>query len=101
VDLTHVSLDDPAAGLINGELMIPGSLLRREVFDPVVEQVMHSKIFDPNITLIRIAPPKVLKLIEEQTRRVEQCIDALLLVGGFSGSEYLFKRVDVRVLGCN
>jgi len=38
----------------------------------------------------------VLNLIEEQTRKVEQRIDALLLVGGFSGSEYLFKRVDVR-----
>ncbi|KAF9511529.1 hypothetical protein BS47DRAFT_1346698 [Hydnum rufescens UP504] len=66
--------DDPSAGLINGELEIPGSLLRREVFDPVVEQV--------------------LKLIEEQIRRAEQCIDALLLVGGFSGSEYLFQRVN-------
>ncbi|KAF9511532.1 hypothetical protein BS47DRAFT_1330881 [Hydnum rufescens UP504] len=66
--------DDPFVGLINGELKIPGSLLRREVFDPVVE--------------------KVLKLIEEQIRRAGQRIDALLLVGGFSGSEYLFKRVD-------
>lgn len=28
-------------------------------------------------------------------KRVHQRIDALLLVGGFSGSEYLFKRVDV------
>ncbi|KAF9508050.1 hypothetical protein BS47DRAFT_1373741 [Hydnum rufescens UP504] len=44
------------------------------VFDPVVEQV--------------------LRLIDEQTHRVDQRIDALLLVGGFSGSEYLFKRVD-------
>lgn len=68
--------DDPSVGLVNGELAIPGYLLRREVFDPVVEQV--------------------LTLIEEQTRRVDQRIDALLLVGGFSGSEYLFKRVDVR-----
>jgi len=30
-------------------------------------------------------------------KRVNQPLDALLLVGGFSGSEYLFKRVDVRV----
>ncbi|KAF9511540.1 hypothetical protein BS47DRAFT_1298826 [Hydnum rufescens UP504] len=66
-------LDDPSVGLINGELTIPGFLLRREVFDPVVEQV--------------------LKLIEQQTRMMEQRIDALLLVGGFSASEYLFKRV--------
>lgn len=65
--------DDPSVGLINGELSIPGNLLRREVFDPVVNQV--------------------LELIEEQTKRVER-IDALLLVGGFSGSEYLFRRVE-------
>lgn len=31
--------DDPSVGLINGELSIPGNLLRREVFDPVVDQV--------------------------------------------------------------
>lgn len=31
--------DDPSVGLINGELAIPGNLLRREVFDPVVKQV--------------------------------------------------------------
>lgn len=29
-------------GLINGELCIPGSLLRREVFDPVVNEVTPS-----------------------------------------------------------
>jgi hypothetical protein len=63
---------------VNGELAIPGYLLRREVFDPVIQQVLD--------------------LIEEQTRKVDQRIDALLLVGGFSGSEYLFKRVDVRPL---
>jgi len=65
---------DPSVGLINGELAIPGSLLRREVFSPVVAQV--------------------LELIEEQTRKVDQRIDALLLVGGFAGSEYLFKKVQ-------
>ena len=31
--------DDPAVGLVNGEVTIPGYLLRREVFDPVVNQV--------------------------------------------------------------
>lgn len=68
--------DDPSVGLVNGELAIPGNLLRREVFDPVVNQV--------------------LELLEEQLRRVDQHIDALLLVGGFSGSEYLFKRVETQ-----
>jgi hypothetical protein len=37
----------------------------------------------------------VLELIEEQTGKVDQRIDALLLVGGFAGSEYLFKKVQV------
>lgn len=66
---------DPSVGLINGELAIPGNLLRREVFDPVISEV--------------------LRLVEEQSRRIDQKIDALLLVGGFSGSEYLYKRVEV------
>ena len=30
---------DPDAGLVNGELAMEGKLLRREVFDPVVDQV--------------------------------------------------------------
>jgi hypothetical protein len=30
---------DPSVGLINGELAIPGILIRREVFDPVVNRV--------------------------------------------------------------
>lgn len=30
---------DPSVGLINGQLAIPGNLLRREVFDPVVNEV--------------------------------------------------------------
>ncbi|KAG8732129.1 hypothetical protein FRC10_001198 [Ceratobasidium sp. 414] len=68
--------NDPSVGLINGELTIPGALLRTEVFDPVITQV--------------------LQLIEDQVGRCAQKIDALLLVGGFSGSEYLFKKVDER-----
>jgi len=32
---------DPSVGLINGELSIPGNLLRREVFDPVVNEVSN------------------------------------------------------------
>jgi hypothetical protein len=68
--------DDPSVGLINGELAIPGNLLRQEVFDPVIDQV--------------------LQLIEDQERRVNQRIDALLMVGGFSGSEYMLKRVEQR-----
>ncbi|TFK82502.1 actin-like ATPase domain-containing protein [Polyporus arcularius HHB13444] len=69
--------DDPAVGLVNGEVTIPGNLLRREVFDPVVSQ-------------------QVLELIEAQTKKVDQRLDALLLVGGFSGSEYLFRKVKAQ-----
>jgi len=65
---------DPSVGLIDGQLSIPGNLLRREVFDPVVSQV--------------------LQLIEEQIQKVDQRIDALLLVGGFAGSNYLKQRVE-------
>jgi hypothetical protein len=64
---------DPSVGLMNGELSIPGNLLRREVFDPVVNQVVN--------------------LIEDQLARVDQPVHALLLVGGFAGSEYLKQRV--------
>ena len=31
--------NDPEVGLINGSVSIPGNLLRREVFDPVIEKV--------------------------------------------------------------
>ena len=36
---------DPQVGLFNGELSIPGNLLRREVFDPVVNQVRYLTVF--------------------------------------------------------
>ncbi|KAF8904785.1 hypothetical protein CPB84DRAFT_1677131 [Gymnopilus junonius] len=65
---------DPSVGLINGQLSIPGNLLRREVFDPVINEVIQ--------------------LIEEQLTRVDQPVQALLLVGGFAGSEYLKERVQ-------
>ena len=32
----------PEVGLINGSLSIPGILLRREVFDPVINEVVIS-----------------------------------------------------------
>jgi hypothetical protein len=38
---------DPSVGLINGQLSIPGNLLRREVFDPVVNEVRHSSPLNP------------------------------------------------------
>ena len=38
---------------------------------------------------------QALTLIKEQMNRVEEPIHALLLVGGFAGSEYLKQRVEV------
>ncbi|KAF9510349.1 hypothetical protein BS47DRAFT_1396085 [Hydnum rufescens UP504] len=66
-------LDDPAVGLDHGELVIPGDVLCREVFDPVVEQVLHS--------------------IAAQVQASKVHLDVLLLVGGFSANEYLFQCI--------
>ncbi|KAJ7657911.1 hypothetical protein DFH06DRAFT_1409092, partial [Mycena polygramma] len=65
--------DDPSVGLLNGQLAIPGRLLREAVFDPVVDEVLD--------------------LISKQLATSPN-IDALLLVGGFSGSAYLKTRVE-------
>ena len=40
---------DPSVGLINGQLLIPGDVLRREVFDPVVNEVSCSASYQTNI----------------------------------------------------
>ncbi|KAF9511742.1 hypothetical protein BS47DRAFT_1298549, partial [Hydnum rufescens UP504] len=70
----HVEdLHDPAVGLDHGELVIPGDVLRCEVFDPVVDQVLHSIATHVEASKVRI--------------------DTLLLVGGFSTNEYLFRRI--------
>jgi len=100
--------DDPRVGLFNGELSIPGNLLRREVFDPVVNQVRYLFDLFCAVSLLRrslrvsctvlwlnLAVVQALGLIEDQMKKVNQHTDALLLVGGFSGSTYLFKRVEV------
>uniref|UniRef100_D8QFI8 Actin-like ATPase domain-containing protein n=1 Tax=Schizophyllum commune (strain H4-8 / FGSC 9210) TaxID=578458 RepID=D8QFI8_SCHCM len=66
--------DDPAVGLENGQLAIPGHVLRREVFAPVVDQV--------------------LQLVDNQLRKLDRGVDVLLLVGGFAGSHYLKECVE-------
>jgi hypothetical protein len=53
-----------------------------------------------NYCSLRVADRQVLQLIEDQIRAVDQRIDALLLVGGFAGSEYLKHRVEVRHVLC-
>lgn len=84
---------DPSVGLINGELSIPGNLLRREVFDPVVNEVCRNVLCVINANQVDFEY-QVLGLIETQLSRVDQRIHALLLVGGFAGSEYLRQRVS-------
>lgn len=42
---------DPSVGLIDGQLSIPGNLLRREVFDPVIGQARYFYI-RPTITTL-------------------------------------------------
>ena len=38
--------NDPSVGLVDGQLSIPGNLLRREVFDPVVIEVRLTALSD-------------------------------------------------------
>lgn len=96
---TCFNVEDPhdsSVGLIDGQLSIPGNLLRREVFDPVVGEVRNF-VLSPRSDLVNgCRKSQVLQLIEEQIRKLDQRIDALLLVGGFAGSEYLKQRVEVR-----
>ncbi|KAG8705825.1 hypothetical protein FRC09_002740 [Ceratobasidium sp. 395] len=74
--LGRKSQDDPSIGLINGKLTIRGAWLRAKVFDPIIAEV--------------------LQLIEAQLVRFAGKVDALMLVGGFSHSEYLLKQVNNR-----
>ncbi|GAA5878397.1 hypothetical protein JCM8547_007907 [Rhodosporidiobolus lusitaniae] len=65
---------DPSVGLEYGELVIPGSVLRRDVFEPVVQQVLD--------------------IIEVQLGKTPgKKVHGLILVGGFAASEYLNARV--------
>ncbi|KAG9098792.1 hypothetical protein FRC06_005972 [Ceratobasidium sp. 370] len=66
--------DDRSVGLVNGELDIPGMLLRSEVFDPVISGVLW--------------------FINDQIEKFGGDIDALLLVGRFAWSEHLFNRIN-------
>lgn len=89
-----VDQDDSSVGLMGGQLRIPGSLLRNYVFDPVVNQVCFYRSIFRSLMYLCIEL-QVLTLIEEQMNAVKERIHALLLVGGFAGSEYLRQRVEV------
>ncbi|KAF9508045.1 hypothetical protein BS47DRAFT_1384888 [Hydnum rufescens UP504] len=55
-----------------GQLLVPAHILREQVFEPVIT--------------------KAIEVLEDQFSKVDS-VDALLLVGGFSASQYLFDRI--------
>jgi hypothetical protein len=92
---------DPNCGLEYGELVIPGKVLRRDVFDPIVGKLASAVIRSlqaPSLRLSDISPvssDQVLALIDTQLQKTpEKKVNALILVGGFAASEYLFTRVQ-------
>ncbi|OBZ90704.1 Heat shock protein 12B [Choanephora cucurbitarum] len=66
-------LTDQSIGLSNGCLHLPATELLNEVFEPIVQQI--------------------LRLIEYQLQQSPD-LEAILLVGGFGQSNYLFRRID-------
>ncbi|KAF9510357.1 hypothetical protein BS47DRAFT_1487533 [Hydnum rufescens UP504] len=73
---------------------IPGDVLRREVFDPIVEQASAlSFSFGNIISDVIFCSIQVLDSIVTHVEASKVRLDALLLVGGFSANEYLFQRI--------
>ncbi|KAG0269748.1 hypothetical protein DFQ27_002164 [Actinomortierella ambigua] len=70
----RADLTDYEIGLEDGILTVSAEEMRREVFDPVVEDV--------------------LKLIQHQLMQTNNHCHAIFLVGGFGCSGYLYKRVQ-------
>ncbi|KAI8061842.1 uncharacterized protein B0P05DRAFT_556879 [Gilbertella persicaria] len=68
-------LTDEFIGLSGGMLHLPAKEMCRDIFEPVVSQI--------------------LKLIENQLSQSPD-LEAIFLVGGFGQSNYLFKRVEER-----
>ncbi|CAO3594369.1 unnamed protein product [Absidia cylindrospora] len=66
-------MDDPDAGIEDGNLHLPAQELREYVFEPVIHQVLY--------------------LIDEQLHQSHVMLDAIFLVGGFGQSVYLYRRV--------
>lgn len=63
-------------------------------FDPVIEQVCFGSLVSEETAAQTCH--QVLGLIENQLHKLDQQrVDALLLVGGFAGSEYLKQRIEV------
>lgn len=67
------SLNNPAIGLEDGMLCLTAAELKKEVFEPVIKEVIN--------------------LCEEQLQKAQR-LQAIFLVGGFGSSNYLFDRVQ-------
>ncbi|CAO0800195.1 unnamed protein product [Mucor circinelloides] len=67
------SLNNPAIGLEDGMLCLTAAELKKEVFEPVIKEVIN--------------------LCEEQLQKAQR-LQAIFLVGGFGSSNYLFERVQ-------
>ncbi|KAG0744279.1 hypothetical protein G6F26_008182 [Rhizopus arrhizus] len=67
------SLNNPAIGLEDGMLCLTAAELKKEVFEPVIKEVLN--------------------LCEEQLQKAQR-LEAIFLVGGFGSSNYLFERVQ-------
>lgn len=67
------SLNNPAIGLEDGMLCLTAAELKKEVFEPVIKEIIN--------------------LCEEQLQKAQR-LQAIFLVGGFGSSNYLFERVQ-------
>ncbi|KAG1146232.1 hypothetical protein G6F37_011918 [Rhizopus arrhizus] len=67
------SLNNPDIGLEDGMLCLTAAELKKDVFEPVIKEVLN--------------------LCEEQLQKAQR-LEAIFLVGGFGSSNYLFERVQ-------
>jgi len=86
---------DPEVGLEFGELAIPGKVLKTEVFDPVIGTLTLNLRARKSFTdLTSPLTEQVLELLSAQIAKIGHTpLDAIILVGGFAASEYLYTRV--------
>ena len=89
----------PPNEFVNGQLIVLGSVLRTQIFDPVIRQVQIREttlycFCQPSLLTFNF-PIQVLSVLETQLSREKSPVEALLLVGGFSRSPYLFRCIQV------
>jgi len=79
---------DSECGLENGELVIPGRVLRRDVFDPVIREYILSVLCNYHCPHTPSEPEQVLEIIDLQLAKTPtKTVHALILVGGLSSSQ--------------